>query len=535
VVFGAKDPATGVELYVSEGTQSSTGLLLDIYNYFTTYSSDPFALINFNDLAYFFVSAEEYALQLWKTDGEESGTTLVHDFGPNTFSDLTGLIVFNNTLYFMAPSPSSGHAPQLWKTDGTSAGTILVYSGFNDNGSSPEFTVVGNTLLFAADDSHGRELWKTDGTTAGTVLVKDIYPNSSASDPLFLFEHNGICYFRANDGVHGGELWRSDGTDAGTWQVIDLDPSTNCTCPQYFVASPVDDDVFYFAATTTATGTELFASDGTASGTALVKEITPGIFGSNTRQLMAFNGAVYFFAEEALWKSDGTTAGTLLVRDFEDGTGSAYLSELTPFNGVLYFFADSAGRKIFKTDGTTAGTMQAINLSSDLGGDLFNAGSLLFFSAGTAATGSELFATDGTSAGTVLIDDANEGQEGFYPENFLLIDQYLLMTGTTEQYGNELYKFPFVTTTAPSTLNTGNTWLMAYPNPFHEVMHIPLTSFEPGESIHVIVTDLFGKILYDQITTGNSTLDVVNSWPAGNYFVQVLGLGHRKLMKVIKQ
>ena len=34
----------------------------------------------------------------------------------------------------------------------------------------------------------------------------------------------GVAYFAANDGIHGEELWRSDGTVSGTYMVKDVNP-----------------------------------------------------------------------------------------------------------------------------------------------------------------------------------------------------------------------------------------------------------------------------------------------------------------------
>src|SRR4051812_1950602 len=54
-------------------------------------------------------------------------------------------------------------------------------------------------------------------------------------------EANGIAYLSANDAVHGYELWKSDGTATGTVLIKDLDSALNSTgtsplssSPQYF-------------------------------------------------------------------------------------------------------------------------------------------------------------------------------------------------------------------------------------------------------------------------------------------------------------
>jgi ELWxxDGT repeat protein len=56
------------------------------------------------------------------------------------------------------------------------------------------------------------------------VLVKDIRPGGSSA-PAELSAVGDTLYFSAADGVHGKELWKSDGTPEGTALVKDISPS----------------------------------------------------------------------------------------------------------------------------------------------------------------------------------------------------------------------------------------------------------------------------------------------------------------------
>ena len=65
-------------------------------------------------------------------------------------------------------------------------------------------------------------------------------------------------------------------------------------------------------------GYELYATDGTPGSAHLVKDVRPGLGGSNPNWFFtADNGVVYFTADDgtgrALWRSDGTAAGTKKV------------------------------------------------------------------------------------------------------------------------------------------------------------------------------------------------------------------------------
>ena len=165
--------------------------------------------------------------------------------------------------------------------DSCSAGVPQLVD-LNPTGASDpsDFVQVGDLTFFTADDGvHGRELWKTDGTLAGTSVVKDIRPGSDSSDPTDLVAFNGLLYFTADDGSTGRELWRSDGSDAGTVLVRDINPGQGYQYPvgegnlnSFAKNTVVVGDRLMFAAEEVNTGAELWSSDGTASGTVLVKD-----------------------------------------------------------------------------------------------------------------------------------------------------------------------------------------------------------------------------------------------------------------------
>ncbi len=118
------------------------------------------------------------------------------------------------------------------------------------NGSPSGLTWADGRLFFAATDgTTGIELWSSDGTTAGTTLVRDIRVGAGHSYPDEIVAVGDDVWFAADDGTGIG-LWHSDGTTAGTMRV--------CT-----VASPTELTMcggdLYMAATTPATGRELFA------------------------------------------------------------------------------------------------------------------------------------------------------------------------------------------------------------------------------------------------------------------------------------
>ena len=71
------------------------------------------------------------------------------------------------------------------------------------------------------------------------------------------------------------------------------------------------------------------ASNGTAAGTVLVKDINPAANAdSNPRFLTNVSGTLFFTADDGvdgneLWRSNGTAAGTVLVADIIPGAGNS--------------------------------------------------------------------------------------------------------------------------------------------------------------------------------------------------------------------
>jgi ELWxxDGT repeat protein len=310
------------------------------------------------------------------------------------------------------------------------------------------FTVVGDMLYFMAVKylSPGcvEELWKSDGSGEGTVLVKrftridDYCPGYPTNQMVGVAN---TLYFNFNDGIHGDELWKSDGTESGTVMVKDIAPGSVSSFPGNFtdiggVLYFKAEDDYAFEAPRTG---ELWKSDGTESGTVQVKDVTP-------RYLTEFNGAVYFdgesgVADAELWKSDGTEAGTVLVKAINFGR-PASLGDFTVINGVLYFGAyTSPWSHLWKSDGTEAGTVGVksfVGFGHQL--ELTNFNEVLYLRAShDSSVGDELFMSDGTDIGTILVKDINPTGDAS-PQNLTVVGNLLYFSASDGTNGEELWK-----------------------------------------------------------------------------------------------
>jgi ELWxxDGT repeat protein len=351
-------------------------------------------------------------------------------------------VVFQGEVWFSASDGVAGR--ELWRTDGTAAGTVLAVDvAPGAAGSAPAgLTVCGADLFFTAFAAGaGREPHRTNGAAASTILLADLQPGPRGSLPGSAEAHRFVCcggqvLFCADDGATGDELYVSDGTAVGTALVVDLNPGAD----NGVVASepPVCcNGELFFRGNDGVAGTELFATDGTAANTRLVRDLQAGGSSSAPTELTCFGSQVVFSANgpgvgRELHVSDGTTAGTALLVDLRPGAASSNPHDLIVCAGRLVFGAsgDSAFDEPWASDGTAAGTLRLADLAPGTASSLLRetvcCGALVFFRARSAATGEELFVTDGTPAGTQLVVDLLPGADGSQPTDLFCCGARLL-------------------------------------------------------------------------------------------------------------
>jgi ELWxxDGT repeat protein len=239
-------------------------------------------------------------------------------------------------------------------------------------------------------------------------LVKDINPGTDGSDTGEVTNIYNTLLFCADDGVHGRELWKSDGTPDGTALVKDINPGGETSCSGGLSVN----DKFFFQA-------------------------YDGVHGPLTE----FNGTLFFSAMDSyydyeLWKSDGTAEGTLRVKDINPGEdGSGPPRDLTNVNGTLFFVANDGnhGPALWKSDGTAAGTIMVKDIDPGKLGigsvnNLTSVNGMLFFS----ALGG-LWKSDGTATGTKLVKDID-------PSELTNVNGKLFFYADDGAHGAELWK-----------------------------------------------------------------------------------------------
>jgi ELWxxDGT repeat protein len=161
-------------------------------------------------------------------------------------------------------------------------------------------------------------------------------------------------------------------------------------------------------------------------------------------------GRVWFCGQDSsggeLWVSDGTPTGTFLLRDLRPGPGSGRPGDFTAANGRIYFLATRNGEtsEVWTSDGTPDGTRpvfgETIPDPSIVGSStiLGSVGSRLLFERIEEPNRRHLWSTDGTPEGTVRLLPGYEGNfEWQTAGRALQVGPRALFAYPTERYGYE--------------------------------------------------------------------------------------------------
>lgn len=544
LLFTAYTPAEGFDLWISDGTSAGTHLLKDICPGNCSIQNFNYGYFNYNGKVYFDVDDGTHGIELWVTDGTTAGTKLLLDIYPGingARSNSHSFIVLNNVLYFVADDGTHGY--ELWRTDGTTAGTWMVKDIFiGSNGGIGNELVLFNNLLFfpGTNGTNGTELWKSDGTSSGTSMVADIDPSGSGITVFFPLVNNGILYFIGTTSSEGRELWRSDGTQQGTQLVKDICPGSQSAFNPAFPMKSLANKIYFLVNDGSISGMELFCSDGTASGTAMVKEINPGGFADCCDASFHLEnnnfGKLFFRATDGslgyeLFTTDGTLGGTTIVRDiyFGSSDGLPYTNVLLPAAGYMFFTANDAtnGIELWRTDGTTSGT----TLVKDIRPGTSNAGitnltqinSLLYFWANDGTNGNEVWRSDGTLTGTTMLGDINPGSLSSDPADFVPAGNYIFFSATNNLTGRELYVLPNVVGLEELEANIES--LTVYPNPSKDIFRINCAN---DTKVHV--HNLLGEEILNTNLEKKETQIDLSSQPPGIYLLRV-GSTVKKIIK----
>ena len=447
VFFRAFSDATGWDLWVTDGTSAGTRSIdlnpgrPDSY-WDQTYALDGKLVFRNHYYEYGF------GVEPWISDGTVSGTRMIKDFNPSGNSSLELAAESNGKIYLKINDQSSPGYTAVWVTDGTSANTVKLTSRCaNDGNPDPSgFTpVAGGLLMRLTDCVYGSKWWRTDGTIAGTSILNPSYDAATTQYyDVSPYQNGGKYYFNATTKEFGNELWVTDGSPTGTFMVKDINTGNDSSIPSgYFKVG----NKYFYQASDGINGNELWVTDGTVAGTRMLKN-----FNSTTQNSgnIYWSGTFYKAGNRAvfavndlengyqLWASDGTELGTVRLTN----TALTDTNYFDSFNAVgskwIFRARTTTERNLWITDGTTAGTFELMNITSgdDTWESFLSNGNSFVMRALSSLTGPEPLYSDGTVAGTRLLD-LNAGSSGSLPSSMEFFGNKVVFYGQTSsgQYG----------------------------------------------------------------------------------------------------
>ncbi|WP_110515991.1 ELWxxDGT repeat protein [Herpetosiphon llansteffanensis] len=287
VYFATSTPQDGFSIWRSDGSANTLVKVVSFNQGILEKASHISLLPVINNTLYFFFS-NEGKLELWKLDQALQPILITSlEIYPSTLVkvQVQPLIDFQGSLYFVATSIDDSNITyqiDLWKTDGTATGTSLVHVMDNRRFSEIKGPIVVNGKLLLISSPDG--LLVSDGTPNGLQPLID--PNEGGGVKPQIVSLNGQGFISFSD-----RIWRTDGTLEGTYP-LDVNPSG----PDAAVILNTLDDYIYFIADHSSYGRELWRSDGTSAGTTLVQDINPGGQGSFPQELTKVGERLYFSA-----------------------------------------------------------------------------------------------------------------------------------------------------------------------------------------------------------------------------------------------
>jgi len=288
----------------------------------------------------------------------------------------------------------------------------------------------GTFSMIEINPAHGTEefVWSDSS--------KHIYGAGELSN---ITELNGNLYFVAQDTFGNEELWTSNGTQQGTAMVKDINPDGNAQIGNMRI---VGGKLLFIASDNNNGDFDLFSSDGTSGGTVKIRDINQNWNdGLSAQRAANFGNKVLFCTNTDLMSTDGTVGGTESLKSIANYSPAQGYCEV---NGKAYFILTDNFNKpqLWMTNGTSAGTEMAFNLGDSANiitvDKLLSFNNKLYMVASITGQGSDLFSYDGNVNGTFehirLVQGGNS-----YPHALNVVNNQLFFVASN-MTGTNLYR-----------------------------------------------------------------------------------------------
>lgn len=491
------------------------------------YVKDPYNFMEFEGMLYFIARPSGHNTRLYRYNPDTNLTELVLDLNPDVNNDnIAFLGQLNGVFYFTGNDQVQDNT--LWTLDvdnfeatpvegSISAGNFIGYQGklvlamIGTEGVGVElfeyipemqtfhliediysgtpsanpfnFTIVGDKLLFVAQQNGAYQLWRYDGSTDMVTSI-EVNPDGPPYPGIGNVE-NGLLYFTASpDGTSRNvytydpvsndfqlhydalepfnvyavgdkvfysdfeadvdrELFAYDESTMSAGLLYDINITTASSDPNTFVAF---DEKLFFVARDEETGREIWTYDPEDGSTGILIDHIPGPGHSTPRFFQAFNGKLFMSIYFEDWGDefgyyDPATNEIVMVQDINTGINGSVPEELTPHNGKLYFTArvESGNQDLFVYDPTSD---EVATVSEAQVSELHFFNDQLFCAyGGDESVGKELYRVDVETGELELIADINEGPSDGGIDWLTDYDGKLFFNGYDPQHKGRLYAY----------------------------------------------------------------------------------------------
>jgi ELWxxDGT repeat protein len=260
----------------------------------------------------------------------------------------TFFVVGNNLLYFMVEDPIAGI--QIWVTDGN----VTELLNIDTEGPIRNFGYLnGQVIVFVEKKIGSLDIVAFDEKTYSKKNIKtDIEIQSGSDSPRTITQNNKFIFFGFQTKNSKIQLWRTDGTESGTNLQFEKarSNSSNRWFYQFYRPILIEDDLLL----TIEELDQAFLYRFDKSFNSARKILSIGkrhnfnYFNDDT-SFFTLNNINYFlhvsrFTSSTLWETDGTQSGTKLLKTWNFGPGG--FSNIIESKGELYFLTPVNSKEI---------------------------------------------------------------------------------------------------------------------------------------------------------------------------------------------
>lgn len=410
----------------TNGTPDGTVFLAHYYNsngYFFNFNITGKVFNSFLYYLRYKIVGGKYIYALWKTNGTEAGNTFVKEYSYfSTYNSYLNYKLEENQgkLFFFVNDGINGR--EVHKSDGTTAGTSIVKNlgTPNINGGIREHRIAEFDGKFIIQS--GNTTYALDTTMKTTKFITDM----ELDLPLFKYDNK----------IYLGGGYRIDGDLTGVENF----------CPYCYSPMLFQNKIFL------SKYEELYSYDGTTFN--LVKDINP-MGSSSPTTVGVINNKLILTAYHPdygreLWVSDGTSTGTHLIKDLIPGTSGISISKKFVYNNLVIFEIYNEKYELWRTDGTAEGTFC---ISTNLANNFNNYyGFIVFDNKCYFTTNRKICVTDGTLEQTKFVNGTYSDVNNL--PYFSISNDKLYFIGLSKNSGQVIYSIKNgIVTPASNPLN----------------------------------------------------------------------------------